>query len=119
MSLKITSRETNGVLILQLAGRLTLGDPTRDVREAVKTALAKGTGKMIFDLGMVDYVDSSGLGTLVACYSSVSGSGGNLKLLNLSKRVHEQLVMTKLLTVFENYDDEAKAVASFGATAGA
>ncbi len=119
MSLKITSRETNGVLILKLEGRLVLGDPTRDVRETVKNAVASGKRKMIFDLGMVDYVDSSGLGTLVACYSSVSGAGGELKLLDLSKRVHEQLVMTKLLTVFENYEDEAQAVASFGTSAGA
>lgn len=117
MDFKVSTHENSGVSIVQLGGRLVLGNATRMVRDTVKDMIARGQTKVLLDLGEVDYMDSAGLGTLVACYSSASNVGGQLKLLHVSKKMHEQLVITKLVTVFENFDDEAQAVASFQSAA--
>ncbi len=114
MEFNVSSRDVSGVQIVTLRGRLILGEPTRLVRESVRQLVDAGKKQIILDLGQVDYLDSSGLGTLVACFSSLQSTGGSLKLLRLTHKVREQLVITKLATIFENYEDEAAAVASFG-----
>ncbi len=119
MAFSTKTREKSGVHIVELRGRLVLGDATRQVRDTVKNLAAQGQAKILLDVGSVDYIDSAGLGTMVACFSSVQNGGGQLKLLHVGKKVHEQLAITKLVTVFENFEDEEQAVASFGTSAGA
>jgi anti-sigma B factor antagonist len=117
MAFSTSIEEKNGVGIIRIHGRLILGDATRQVRDTVKGLVAQGQTKILFDVGDVDYIDSAGLGTLVACHSSVRNGGGQLKLLHVGQKLHEQLAITKLVTVFDNFEDEALAVASFGAAA--
>lgn len=113
MSMKFKTREVDGVTILDLSGRITLGEGSGTLRDAVRDLISKGSKKMLLNLGGVDYIDSSGLGELVAAYTAVKNSGGDLKLVNLTKKVSDLLVITKLATVFDVKDDEASAVASF------
>ena len=113
MSMKFKTREVDGVTILDLSGRITLGEGSGTLREAVRDLVSKGSKKILLNLGEVDYIDSSGLGELVAAYTAVKNSGGDLKLVNLTKKVSDLLVITKLATVFDVKDDEAAAVASF------
>jgi len=101
------------VTILDVAGKITLGDGSVVLREKVKELVAGGNKKVLLNLGNVTYIDSSGIGELVAAFTSVSNSGGALKLLHLTKRVQDLLQITKLYTVFEVHDDEAKAIGSF------
>jgi anti-sigma B factor antagonist len=98
---------------LDVAGKITLGDGSVVLREKVKELVAGGNKKVLLNLGNVTYIDSSGIGELVAAFTSVSNSGGALKLLHLTKRVQDLLQITKLYTVFEVHDDEAKAIDSF------
>ena len=113
MSMKFKTREVDGVTILDLSGRITLGEGSGTLRDAVRDLVSKGSKKIVLNLGNVDYIDSSGLGELVAAYTAVKNSGGDLKLINLTKKVSDLLVITKLATVFDVKDDEASAVASF------
>ncbi len=113
MSLKLTTRQVGDVTVLDAAGRITLGEGSSAFRDTVKALVNQGQKKILVNLGEVTYIDSSGIGELVSGYTTVSNSGGNLKLLNLTKRVHDLLQITKLYTVFEVFDDEAKALASF------
>lgn len=113
MSLEIRERESEGVTILDLAGRLTVGEPCAQLRDKVKGLITKEGPGLIMNLGGVDYIDSSGLGTMVICFTTVQKAGKKLKLLNLSRRSIELLVLTKLETVFETYDSEQDAVNSF------
>lgn len=113
MELKITTRNVEGVTILDLAGRLVLGEPTSALREHLKTLLNDGQKNVVLNLSAVNYMDSSGLGSLVAGFSTVSAQGGKLKLTNLDGKVHDILRVTKLLTVFEAFPDERAAIASF------
>ena len=113
MSMKVHTRQVDGVTILDLSGRITLGEGSVTIRDAVRDVLAKGSNKILLNLGDISYIDSSGIGELVSSFTTVSGQGGQLKLLNLTKRVHDLLQITKLYTVFEIHDDEAKAVRSF------
>ena len=113
MSMKFKTREVDGVTILDLSGRITLGEGSGTLRDAVRDLVSKGSKKILMNLGGVDYIDSSGLGELVAAYTAVKNSGGELKLVNLTKKVSDLLVITKLATVFDVKDDEAAAVASF------
>jgi len=111
--LKLTTRQVGDVTIVDAAGRITLGEGSSAFRDTIKELVNKGHKKILVNLGDVTYIDSSGIGELVSGYTTVSNAGGQLKLLNLTKRVHDLLQITKLYTVFEVFDDEAKALASF------
>jgi anti-sigma B factor antagonist len=113
MPLTIRDREREGVVILDLKGRLTAGEETAVLREKLRAEAAAGRKNVILNLAEVDYIDSTGLGTLVICYTSLQKAGGALKLLNLNRRNIELLVLTKLSTVFELFNDEQDAVNSF------
>ena len=113
MSMKITTRQVDGVTILDLSGRITLGEGSVQLRDAVRDLLAKGSKLILLNLADVNYIDSSGIGELVSAYTTVRNQGGELKLLNLTKKVHDLLQITKLYTVFDVKDDEASAIASF------
>lgn len=112
MSLEIHEREKEGIRILDLSGRLTVGEAGA-VRDRTRELLAEGARRFLFNLQQVDYIDSTGLGMLVMCYTTVEKAGGELKLLNLNRRNVELLVLTKLFTVFELFNDEQDAVNSF------
>ncbi len=113
MTMKSTTRQVNGVTIVDCSGRITLGEGSVVLRDAVRELLAKGDKKILLNLGDVNYIDSSGIGELVSAYTTVKNQGGELKLLNLTKKVHDLLQITKLYTVFDVKDDEAAAVKSF------
>lgn len=113
MPLTIESRDVGTVTILDMRGRITLGNEIEDLRSAVRSLVAKGQKKIILNLAEVDYIDSSGVGELVGCFTTVRNAGGELKLLNLSQKVHDVLQVTKLYTVFDIRDDEFNAVKSF------
>jgi anti-sigma B factor antagonist len=113
MSMKLTTREVNGVTIVDLSGKITLGEGGMTLRDEVRKLLAKGSKKIVLNLAEVNYIDSSGLGELVSAYTAVKNAGGELKLLNLTSKVRDLLVITKLVTVFDVKDDEVAAVASF------
>jgi anti-sigma B factor antagonist len=113
MSLKIETREVAHVTILDITGRIVLGEEIGDLRDAVRTLIAEGKKKIILNLVGVDYIDSSGVGELVGSFTTVRNAGGELKLLNLTQKVHDVLYVTKLYTVFDIKDDEFTAVRSF------
>ena len=113
MPLTLENRDVGQVTILDMRGRITLGDEIEDLRSAVRNLVAKGQKKIILNLAEVDYIDSSGVGELVGCFTTVRNAGGELKLLNLSKKVHDVLHVTKLYTVFDIREDEFNAVKSF------
>jgi anti-sigma B factor antagonist len=113
VSMKVSTRQVDGVTILDLSGRITLGEGSVVLRDAIRDQLAKGNKSVLLNLGDVSYIDSSGIGELVSSFTTVKNSGGELKLLNLTKKVHDLLQITKLYTVFDVKDDEASAVASF------
>jgi len=113
MPLTIENRDVGKVTILDMRGRITLGDEIGDLRSAVRNLVAKGQKRIILNLAEVDYIDSSGVGELVGCFTTVRNAGGELKLLNLSRKVHDVLQVTKLYTVFDIRDDEFNAVKSF------
>ena len=114
MSIKASTRQVDKVTIVDMSGRITLGEGSSTLRETVRDLVSKGQKKIILNLGDVSYIDSSGIGELVSSFTSVSNQGGSLKLLNLQKKVHDLLQITKLYTVFEVHTDEAAAVKSFG-----
>ncbi len=113
MSLEIAVREKEGVRILDLKGRLTAGKEVERLREAIHEQLEAGHTKLVLNMAGVDYIDSTGLGSLVVCFTRVQRAGGALKLLNLNRREIQLLILTKLTTVFELFDDEQDAVNSF------
>ena len=113
MSIKASTRQVDKVTIVDISGRITLGEGSSTLREAVRDLLSKGQKKILLNLGDVSYIDSSGIGELVSSFTSVNNQGGQLKLLNLQKKVHDLLQITKLYTVFEVHTDEAAAVRSF------
>ena len=113
MNLKISTRQVDGVNIVDCSGRITLGEGSVVLRDQVKDLLGKGQKKILLNLGDVNYIDSSGIGELVSAYTTAKNQGGELKLLKLTKKVHDLLQITKLYTVFEVKDDEAAAVKSF------
>ena len=113
MSLDINERERDGVAILDVKGRLTVGPPAGTLRERITQLLSAGKTKVVINLAGVDYIDSTGLGTLVICFTSLQRAGGGLKLANLNRRNLELLLLTKLSTVFELFNDEQDAVNSF------
>ena len=113
MSAKLTTRQVGDVTIVDVSGRITLGEGSSSLRDALHSAVEAGNKKILLNLGDVTYIDSSGIGELVAAFTSVSNQGGSLKLLNLTKRVQDLLQITKLYTVFDVHDDENHAVRSF------
>ena len=113
MSIKISIRETEGVTIVDISGEITLGEETGRLRQTVRDLVDKGKKKIVLNLAGVHYIDSSGVGELVGSYTTLQNAGGQLKLLNLTKKVHDLLQITKLYTVFDVKDDEFSAVKSF------
>jgi anti-sigma B factor antagonist len=113
MALQITQKDLNKVIVLELAGRVVLGDESSKLRTTVRELLASGKVNLVLDLGSVSYVDSAGLGTLVSCFTSARNQGGVVKLARLTPKMTDQLNITKLVTVFETFDTADAAVASF------
>ena len=113
MSMKASTRQVDGVTIVDLSGRITLGEGSVVLRDTIKDLLGKGQKKILLNLGDVSYIDSSGIGELVSAFTSVRNQGGELKLLHLTKKVHDLLQITKLYTVFDVKDDEAAAIGAF------
>ncbi len=113
MSMKSITRQVDGITIVDLSGRITLGEGSVVLRDIVRDLVTKGQRKILLNLGDVTYIDSSGIGELVSAFTTVRNQGGELKLLNLTKKVHDLLQITKLYTVFDVKDDEATAVAAF------
>ena len=113
MALLIDSREVSHVTILDVRGRIVLGEEIHLLRDTVRNLVADGKKKIILNLAGLDYIDSSGVGELVGAFTTVRNAGGELKLLNLTQKVHDVLHVTKLYTVFDIRDDEFKAVKSF------
>lgn len=115
MALKTTTRTQAGVTIVRLEGNITLGEASGALRDVIRGLFASGVKNVLLDLGGVHYIDSAGLGELVGCYASAQNHGARLKLLNLQKKVEGLMQITKLITVFDVYEDEAAALKSFGA----
>ncbi len=113
MTMKASTRQVDGITVVDLSGRITLGEGSVVLRDTVRDLLAKGDKKLLLNLGDVTYIDSSGIGELVSAFTTVRNQGGELKLLNLTKKVHDLLQITKLYTVFDVKDDEAAAIGSF------
>jgi anti-sigma B factor antagonist len=113
VSVKLTSRQVGDVTVIDAAGRITLGEGASAFRGVIRDMVAKGDKKVLLNLSEVSYIDSSGIGELVSGFTTVTNSGGQLKLVGLSKRVKDLLQITKLYTVFEAFDDETEAVRSF------
>jgi anti-sigma B factor antagonist len=113
MSLIATRREIGGVIVVDLDGRITLGDGSALLRDLIRENLNKGHKKLVLNLAAISYLDSTGLGELVSGYRLVKSQGGELKLLNLNKKVSDLLQVTKLYAVFDVHNDEAQAIASF------
>ncbi len=113
MTMKSSTRQIDGVTIVDLSGRITLGEGSVILRDTVRELIGKGNKKIVLNLGDVNYIDSSGIGELVSAFTTVRNQGGELKLLNLTKKVHDLLQITKLYTVFDVKDDETTAVKSF------
>jgi anti-sigma B factor antagonist len=113
MSVKVGTRQVGDVTVADVSGKLTLGEASSAFREALRGLIAQGQKKILLNLSGVSYMDSSGIGELVAGYTTVTSAGGKLKLLNLTQRVQSPLQSTKLYTVFEVFEDETAAVKSF------
>lgn len=112
MQLKLSNRTVDGVLIVDCAGRIVFGEESANLRDTVKQLLAERNG-LVLNLSGVTYIDSGGLGTLVALYTTARNIGGSIKLANLTHRVSDLLQVTKLVTIFDVYDSEQKAIDSF------
>lgn len=113
MSFKLTTREVDHVTIVDIRGRIILGDETGTLREAVRGLIEAGKKKIVLNLAGVDYIDSAGVGELVSCHTTVRNVGGELKLLSLTQKVHDVVQITKLYTIFDIKDDEFTAIKSF------
>ncbi len=113
MALSIATRQLDGVTILDLSGRITLGEGSVQLRDAIRDLISKGDKNILLNLGDVNYIDSSGLGELVSAFTTAKNQNAEVKLLNLTKKVKDVLQVTKLYTVFDIYDDEAHAIGSF------
>lgn len=111
--MEIAERSSGDVKILDLHGKLTIGDGDELLKDKINSLVQQGHTKIVLNLGDVPYVDSAGLGQMVSSYRTVTRSGGSLRLLNLTARIREVLTITKLLTVFDTYESESEALASF------
>ena len=117
MALTATVRRVNDVSIVDINGKITLGENTGMLRDEVRSLLSKGAKNLVFNMAHVGYIDSSGLGELVSAYTTTANQGGSLKLLNLQSKARDLMQLTKLYTVFAVFEDEKTAVESFGAGA--
>lgn len=113
MSVKLNTRQVGDVSVVDVAGRITLGEGSSALRDTLREMVKNGQKKILLNLGDVSYIDSSGIGELVSGFTSVTNQGGQLKLLNLTKRVRDLLQITKLYTVFDVHESEASAIRSF------
>ena len=113
MSVKLNTRQVGDVSVVDVAGRITLGEGSSALRETLREMVSNNQKKILLNLGDVSYIDSSGIGELVSGFTTVTNSGGQLKLLNLNKRVKDLLQITKLYTVFDVHEDEAHAIRAF------
>jgi anti-sigma B factor antagonist len=113
MSVKLTTRQVGDVTVIDVAGRITLGEGASTLRDALRELVKKDQKKILLNMKDVTYIDSSGIGELVSAYTSITNQGGHLKLLGLTHRVRDLLQITKLYTVFDVHEDEAHAVRSF------
>ncbi len=113
MALTIASREVDGVIVLDLSGRITLGEGSVQLRDDIRDLIGQGKKNILLNMGEVNYIDSSGLGELVSAYTTAKNQQAEVKLLKLTRKVHDLLQLTKLYTVFDIKDDEASAIASF------
>jgi anti-sigma B factor antagonist len=109
----ISERQAGDVTVLDMQGKVTIGEGSVTLRNAIRRLLGEGKNKILLNLGSVGYIDSSGIGELVSSFTAVKKEGGTLKLLNLTQKIQDLLAITKLLTVFDTFDDEASALASF------
>src|SRR5678815_2612982 len=116
-TMQIEERSAGDVTVLDLKGKMTLGEGDELLKDKINSLVQQGRRKVVLNLEGVPYIDSAGLGEIVRTYTTISRQGGSLKLLNLTKRITDLLSITKLLTVFETYDSEADAVRSFSASA--
>lgn len=113
MTMKASTRQVDGITVVDLSGRITLGEGSVILRDTIRELVGQGHKKILLNLGDVTYIDSSGIGELVSGFTSVRNQGGELKLLHLTKKVHDLLQITKLYTVFDIKDDEASAITAF------
>jgi anti-sigma B factor antagonist len=111
--MEIVERTVSDVTVLDLKGKMTLGEGDELLKDKINSLMASGTKKLLLNLESVPYIDSAGLGEVVRTYTTVSRQGGSLKLLNLTKRIEDLLSITKLLTVFDTFDSEAEAIKSY------
>jgi anti-sigma B factor antagonist len=111
--LTISERQAGDVTVLDLSGKITIGEGSVSLRSAIRRLIDEGKKKILLNLANVGYVDSSGIGELVSSYTTIGRESGQLKLLNLTQKIQDLLAITKLLTVFDVYDDEATALNSF------
>lgn len=112
MALKVNTRDVNGVTVLDCSGRIVFGDESAMLRDKIK-GLLPTQNRIVLNLAQVSYIDSGGIGTMVSLFTSARAAGGDIKLVNLTKRVGDLLQITKLITVFETYDNEGKALQAF------
>lgn len=110
----IKERVVAGISILDLSGKIVLGEGDMQVKERIKDLLADGQRKILLNLAEVNYIDSAGLGALISSYTTARREGGTLKLVNLTKRIKDLLAITKLITVFETFENEPEALTSYG-----
>jgi len=113
VSMKIANHQVDGITVLDLSGRITLGEGSVQLREAIRDLVARSHKNIVLNLGDVSYMDSSGVGELVTAYTTVKNQGGELKLVNLTKKIEDLMTITKLVTVFDIHPDEASAIAAF------
>ena len=111
--MKVSNRQVDAVTVVDMSGRITLGEGSVILRDTIRDLIGKGQKRILLNLGDVTYIDSSGIGELVSAFTAVRREGGELKLLNLTKKVHDLLQITKLYTVFDIKDDETAAIKSF------
>jgi anti-sigma B factor antagonist len=113
VALKMTAREVDGVTVIAMDGRIVLGEESNALRENLKTVVAEGKKKVVLNMNNITFIDSAGLGTLVAAHHSAKNQGASLRLCHLGAKFQEVLQITKLLTIFEVYNSEPEAIASF------
>ena len=111
--LNINERQAGDVTVLDMSGKITIGEGSVSLRNAIRKLIEEGKKKILLNLSQVSYVDSSGIGEFVASFTAIGREGGQLKLLNLTQKIQDLLAITKLLTVFDTYDDESRALNSF------